>query len=110
MNFTDVADLKRVSSPRLSPDGKQLLFTMSKADWKENKYISHIYRIQTDGISLVQITNGKEGESGGKWSPDAQTIAFISKRSEEKSQIFFLNNWGSEAFQFTDHETDIHTL
>ncbi len=110
MNFTDVVSLKRVSSPRLSPDGKQLLFTMSEACWKENKHISHIYRIQTDGTGLVQMTNGKEGESGGWWSPDGQTIAFITKRGEKESQIFLLNNLGGEAIQFTEHQDDIHTM
>ena len=110
MNFTDVVNLKRVSSPRLSPDGDQLLFTMSKACWKDNKYISHIYRIQTSGTGLVQMTNGKNGESGGHWSPHGETIAFISKRGADDSQIFFLNNSGGEAVQFTEHEGDIHTL
>ncbi|MFO7890589.1 MAG: S9 family peptidase [bacterium] len=110
MNFTDVVNLKRVSSPRLSPNGDQLLFTMSEACWKDNKYISHIYRIQTDGTGLVQMTNGKDGESGGYWSPDGKTIAFISKRGADDSQIFFLNNSGGEAIQFTKHEGDIHSL
>lgn len=110
MNFTDVVNLKRVSNPRLSPDGTQLLFTMSEADWKQNKYISHIYRIQTDGTGLIRMTNGKEGEGGGQWSPDASTIAFISKRGEEKSQIFLLNNLGGEAIQFTEHETNINSF
>ena len=110
LNFTNVVSLKRVSSPRLSPDGKQLLFTISQACWKENKYIPHIYRIQADGTELIQMTNGKEGESGGQWSPDGKTIAFISKRGEEKSQIFLLNNSGGEAIQLTQHQADIHTL
>jgi len=107
MNFVDVVSLKSVSSPRLSPDGKQLLFTVSKACWKENKTISHIYRIQTDGTDFVQMTNSKDGERGGQWSPDGKTIAFVTKRGEDESQIYFLNNNGGEAIQFTEHETSV---
>ena len=62
MNFVDVIDLKRVSGPKLSPDGRSLLFTISSACWKENKTISHIWRVDTNGKDLVQMTNGKEGE------------------------------------------------
>ena len=45
MSFTDVVSLKRVSSPALAPDGKQLIFTISTACWKKNKNISHIWKI-----------------------------------------------------------------
>jgi dipeptidyl aminopeptidase/acylaminoacyl peptidase len=109
MNFVDVIDLKRVSNPVLSPDGNQILFTIAKADWKENKSISHIWRINTDGTNLVQMTNGKDGESGGKWSPDGKYIAFITKRNEE-SQIYFLYTGGGEAIQFTEHEGGVNSF
>jgi len=107
MTFVDVINLKRVYSPRLSPDGKQLLFTISSACWKENKYIPHIWRVNTDGTNLVQMTNGKEGESGGLWSPDGRYIAFIAKRNKE-SQIYFLNTTGGEATEFTKHKGGIN--
>jgi len=110
MTFVDVVSLKSVSSPRLSPDGRQILFTQSKACWKENKSISHIYRIQTNGTGLIQMTNGKDGESGGVWSPDGQTIAFTTRRGEKESQIFFLNNGGGEAIQFTEHEGGVSSF
>ena len=56
------------------------------------------------------MTNHKDGESGGRWSPDGKTIAFITKRDLEERQIHFLNNSGGEAIQFTDHEEGVKSF
>ena len=55
MTFVDTIDLKRVSGPQLSLDGKQILFTITEANWEKNKTISHIWRVNTDGKGLVQM-------------------------------------------------------
>jgi dipeptidyl aminopeptidase/acylaminoacyl peptidase len=103
MTFIDTINLKRISDPRLSPDGKQILFTTTNADWEKNGTVSHIWRLNTDGTELVQMTNGKDGESGGAWSPDGKMISFVAKRNDE-SQIFVLNNNGGEAIEFSAHK------
>jgi len=103
MTFVDVVSMKRVYGPSLSPDGKQVLLTISKPDWKENKSVSHIWRIDSDGTDLVQMTNGKDGESGGIWSPDGKFISFITKRNED-SQIHLMRTDGGEALEFTEHK------
>jgi len=106
MTFVDTINLKRVSSPSLSPDGTQILFTITNADWEKNRAVSHIWRLDTDGKGLVQMTNGKEGESGGIWSPDGTIISFITKRNEEEgdSQIFFMNTSGGKPIEFSAQE------
>lgn len=103
MSFVDTINLKRVSGPRLSPNGTQILFTITHADWEKNKFLSHLWRMNVDGTNLVQMTNGKDGESGGIWSPDGRHIAFVAKRNKER-QIYFLNTKGGEAIEFSDHK------
>jgi dipeptidyl aminopeptidase/acylaminoacyl peptidase len=110
MTFLDTINLKRVSNPSLSPNGKQILFTITNADWEKNGTVSHIWRLNTDGTGLVQMTNSKDGESGGTWSPDGTIISFITDRSgedDEENQIYFLNNSGGEAIEFSAHESGI---
>ena len=72
----DALEQPIVGDPQLSPDGKQILFTIDKADWKANRRIGHIYRINTDGTNQVQLTFGDRGESSPRWSPDGKLIAF----------------------------------
>ncbi len=109
MNFVDVINLKRVSELRLSPDGKQLIFNITQADWEKNKWISHIWRMNVDGSELTQMTNGEEGEGSGVWSPDGKYIGFVAKRNAE-SQIYLLNTKGGEAIELTKHKGGVVTF
>ena len=72
MTFVDILELPTIQDPQLSPDGKQILFVMDKADWKGNRRIGHIYRINADGTDQVQLTFGERGESSPRWSPDGK--------------------------------------
>ena len=116
MTFVDVINIKNRSGLRISPDGTQVLYTQSDADWEENRRISHIWRLNMDKNEVVQMTNGLKGEGGGLWSPDGKTISFITLREGDNNdeddhydQIFLLNNSGGEAIQLTDHDSDIRT-
>jgi len=107
MTFVDAINVKRVYSLRLSPDSTQLLFTQSEANWKRNRTVSHIWRMNVDGTNVVQMTNGKDGEGGGTWSPDGKYISFVTKRESEEAQIHLLYSSGGEAIELTDHKTGI---
>ncbi|NIO49551.1 MAG: hypothetical protein GTN73_08995, partial [Candidatus Aminicenantes bacterium] len=107
MTFVDAINVKRISGLRLSPDSSQLLFTQSEANWKRNRTISHIWRMNADGTNIVQMTNGKDGERSGIWSPDGKYISFIAKRESEEDQIHLLYSSGGEAIQLTKHKTRV---
>jgi len=113
MTLVDLMNVPAVSDPRLSPDGRQVVFVESQANWKADKRISHIWRINTDGSALTQMTSGPEGESSPRWSPDAKTIAFIAKRSadgDSVAQVFLISGAGGEAQQLTRHATVVSTI
>ncbi len=109
MTIIDLLNVPSLRDPRLSPDGKQLLYVLAEADWDANKRISHIWRIESDGTDLVQLTNGSDGESAPRWSPDGESIAFVAKRGEKKKrrQIYLLSNRGGEARALTKHDTSV---
>jgi len=104
--FVDSLEQAVIGDPQLSPDGKQLLFTIDKADWKANRRSGHIYRINADGTGQVQLTFGDRGESSPRWSPDGKSIAFTTRRDADTSnQIYLLSVDGGEARRLTSHPT-----
>lgn len=106
LSFVDIIEMPTLSDPQASPDGTRVLFVMSKADWKANRAIQHIYRVNADGTNQVQLTFGDRGESSPRWSPDGKTIAFLARRdADANNQIYLLDNEGGEARRITNHST-----
>ena len=110
MTLVDLLDVPRLSDPRVSPDGGQLVYVRSDADWDENRRIGHLWRVDTDGSGTVQLTYGA-GERAPRWSPDGATIAFLADRGEdEDTQLFLLPNDGGEARALTEHPTAVSDI
>ncbi|MBM3791884.1 MAG: S9 family peptidase [Acidobacteria bacterium] len=119
MTMVDLLDVPQVGDPQLSPDGRQILFTVARSDWKQNRRITRIWRIQADGSGAVQMTNGPTGESSPRWAPDGSRFAFTARRPSgtegtaprsEGAQIFLQSNGGGEAVQLTRHETSVSDI
>jgi dipeptidyl aminopeptidase/acylaminoacyl peptidase len=107
MTIVDLLNVPRLSEPQLSPDGKQVAFVRSDADWKANKRITHIWRVPIGG-EPTQITTGAEGESNPRWSPDGASIVFAAKRAgDEAAQLYLLAMSGGEAVRLTTHDTAV---
>jgi dipeptidyl aminopeptidase/acylaminoacyl peptidase len=105
-SFVDSIEQAVLSDPQLSPDGRQILFVIDKADWKANRRIGHIFRINADGTNQVQLTFGERGESSPRWSPDGKSVAFTARRdADTNNQIYLLNADGGEARRLTTHPT-----
>ena len=104
MSIVDLLSLPRLTEPQLSPDGRDIVFTRSDADWKTGRRVSHVWRARVEGGEPAQLTLGAENETGPRWSADGRTIAFIAKRGDnEFAQIYLLAVDGGEARQLTTH-------
>jgi dipeptidyl aminopeptidase/acylaminoacyl peptidase len=111
MAIVDLLNVARVADPQLSPDGRDVLYTRSDADWKIGKRISHIWRARVDNGQAVQLTSGADGETAPRWSPDGKTIAFTAKRgADEFAQIYLLPADGGEARPLTTHATAVSDI
>jgi dipeptidyl aminopeptidase/acylaminoacyl peptidase len=95
----DLRHLKSIAAPLLSPDGKQVLFTITEATADGGK--THFWLAPFDGKEKArQITfaapSDKRGERGGQWAPDGSAIYFLAHRGEQ-TQLFRLDMRGGEA-------------
>jgi dipeptidyl aminopeptidase/acylaminoacyl peptidase len=111
MSPLDLIEVPRVLDPQLSPDGRQVLYVLEKPDWKANRRIGHIWRINADGSGANQLTRGERGENSPRWSPDGARIAFLARRDDnEDNQIYILEADGGEARQLTKHAAAISNI
>ncbi|MDP6965834.1 MAG: S9 family peptidase [Candidatus Marinimicrobia bacterium] len=100
IQISDIYRFKLVSDPQISPDGSRVVFvveTMHKAD---KKYYMNLWLVPSAGGRARKLSHGKKNDTSPRWSPDGETVAFISKRNEA-SQIWFLPMAGGEARQLT---------
>jgi dipeptidyl aminopeptidase/acylaminoacyl peptidase len=111
MSIIDLINVPQIATPQISPDGSQVLYVRSDADWKANKRITHVWRAAAGSRDVVQMTNGGDGESAPRWSPDGKSIAFVAKRSgDEAAQIYVLPASGGEAVRLTSHDTAVSAI
>lgn len=82
-------DMETVSSPAISPDGKQIVFSRGWVDKVKDQLRSNLWIIDRDGKRLRELTTGPWRDSSPVWSPDGARIAFVSDR-DGSAQIHVL--------------------
>ena len=105
----DMLAMQRISEPRVSPDGKRVVFTVRTTDMEENKGKTSLWLVQTDGGGLRRLTAAQANDNDPRWSPDGMTIFFLSTRSGT-SQVWRIAVDGGEAEQVTDLPLDVKNL
>ncbi len=97
----DLLAMQRISDPQVSPDGRQVLFTLRTTDVEGNAGRNDLWLVGSDGSGLRQLTTHKSSDFNGRWAADGRSVYFLSTRSGS-SQVFRLAFDGGEAVQVTD--------
>jgi len=105
ITFDDLMKVQRISDPQVSPDGRWIAYVQGAVDFEANKIVKHIWLIRAEGGEPKQLTTGNGSDSRPRWSPDGESIAFISARGG-KSQVWIIPVHGGEARQLTSISTE----
>jgi dipeptidyl aminopeptidase/acylaminoacyl peptidase len=71
---------KTESSPRWSPDGKELAFLSDRDDDQQ------VYVMRSSGGEAVALTKGKRSVQNFAWSPDGKQIAFLAPDAKTEAE------------------------
>lgn len=98
--INDLVNVRRVSDPQVSPDGRTIAYTIAETDRAANKRTTHIYLVPIEGGEPKQLTTGASSSSLPRWSPDGKRIAFT-----REGQVWVMNVDGSDAKKVTNIST-----
>ena len=74
----DVFGLEWASDPRISPDGRRIVYVRNSMDVMKDRRRSHLWLIDADGGEHRPLTSG-EGEFAPRWSPDGRRLAYAAR-------------------------------
>lgn len=107
----DMASLDRLSDPRVSPDGRHVLYSVRTLDYPGNKAAMSLWvaDLKTKmAPRRLKISDG--GASSGRWSADGKAIYFSSSRAGGTEQVFRTDVMGETATQVTKAPFDVQAF
>ena len=110
-------EMKSVSNPQISPDGKFAAYQVTHTDWEQNAFVQQIWLANVSTGQTFALTAGAKSSTDPTWSPDGRWLAFLSSREsslpnakKDTAQIYLISPTGGEARQITNVETGVESL
>ncbi|MBN1336469.1 MAG: S9 family peptidase [Deltaproteobacteria bacterium] len=103
----DLVAFDRLSDPQVSPDGRRVVYVLSRLDLEANRRRADLWLTRIDGGEPRRLTTHEAGASDPRWSPDGHWVYFLTGRSGT-SQVWRLPVDGGEAQPVTSLPLDVH--
>src|SRR5690348_4223532 len=110
-------EMKSVSNPQISPDGKFVAYQVTHTDWDQNAFVQQIWLANVSTGETFPLTEGAKSSTDPTWSPDGRWLAFLSSREsslpnakKDTAQIYLISPTGGEARQITNVETGVESF
>ena len=98
----EMASLDRLSDPRVSPDGRYVVYAVRTMDFDANKASMSIWIADLKArMAQRRLAVSEGGASSARWSADGKAIYFLSSRAGGTDQVFRTDVTGEAAVQVT---------
>lgn len=92
LQLEDMWNMRFVSSPAVSRDGKRVVFAVYTTERQTGEYRARLYEVSTGGGDAREFLPAEPGsQTCPAFSPDGRRLAFLSDRSGE-TQIWVVDN------------------
>ncbi len=105
LEFSDLLRTHRLSSPVVSPDGKQVAYVSKTFEPDTYKSRSDIYLVPVTGGEPRALTTNGQGNSAPMFAPDGKALIFASTRGGNRQFYRLPLDCAGEAEQITDFGT-----
>jgi dipeptidyl aminopeptidase/acylaminoacyl peptidase len=102
--LSDVPKVVSVSDPQISPDGKSIVFVVSRPNVADDRNDRQLVLIDVATGAQRPLTYQRKGVGSPRWSPAGDRLAFEAVSGagkDEHEQIFVLPMGGGEAIKIT---------
>ena len=96
----------RVSEPLSAPDGKLVVYSVTRFNIQANKGNADLFVVPVAGGEAKQITNSFSSESNARWRPDGKKIGYIGMETGTP-QLWEINPDGSDNKQITNFKNGV---
>ncbi len=108
LRVDDYFALKSVGSPRISPDGTLVAYTVRTKDLETDRSETRLWMVPTSGGEALPMTAKGSSVWSPRWSPGGKYLTFMaSSKGGQGSQVFTLDLRGGERVQITNIEGGI---
>ena len=103
----DMWEMERIADPVISPDGKNVMYSIKTYSMALNRGATDIWMTSLDGKTTKPVIQSAGPDDSAVFSPDGTKVYFLSSRSGS-SQVWEVSVKGSVPYQITNFPTDVN--